>query len=313
MRAPGTILDLYHVIHATDELAPLDAWYDDVFQPRRGIMDDNYFAAANRQASLLGIADAIVEAMAPRRDVEGWQDRPIGKFFSRYGRHWHSVAWYVEDVAALWSHLRAAGIRVIGGAGPDGDRPPDASQPIYTHPRDSLIQLEFMRRKPRRSAQDFNQSGEIDVRYLPGWNPGWWADNHPLGLVCLGPMTIVTRELDPAIRMYVDILGGTVQEEYRSRLTGTRGVIVAIGPQTLIDLSVPDGSGLAADDLDRNGSVLHAVTFCVRDLGAAQAHLASCGVKVLSRDDETLLTDPETCFSAPFRFTVRSFSHLSGD
>ena len=54
--------DLYHLLHAGDELAPMDEWYDEVFSPRRGILDDDYFAPQVRQASMVAIADCIVEA-----------------------------------------------------------------------------------------------------------------------------------------------------------------------------------------------------------------------------------------------------------
>ena len=300
------ILDLYHVIHATDELAPLDAWYDTVFGPRRQIMDDDYFAGANRQASLLGIADAIVEAMAPRRDVEGWERFPFGKFFNKFGRHWHSIAWYVDDVVAVWEHLRSKDLRVIGGGGPDGDEPPGEYTPIFTHPRDTMIQLQFMKRRHRRSAQDFKEPGEIDPRYLPGWDSSWWSRNHPLGIERLGPMTILTTDLESGVQLFTDVFGGTMVGERRTALTGTVDVEVAVGPQTVVQLSRPEGGpSLAAEDLEANGSTLHAVTFCVGDLAEAEAHLLGCGVKLVARDEETLLTDPQTCFGAPFRFTTR--------
>ena len=36
---------MFHIVHISEVLGPLDAWYDDVFAPKRGIMDNNYLPA----------------------------------------------------------------------------------------------------------------------------------------------------------------------------------------------------------------------------------------------------------------------------
>jgi len=43
----------------------------------------------------------------------------------------------------------------------------------------------------------------------------------------------------------------------------------------------------------------------VADLEVAARHLEQCGVTIVDRDDETLVTDPADTFGAPFRFTTR--------
>src|SRR3954451_12406644 len=132
--------DLFHVIHMSEALKPLDAWYDDVFFPRRGMLDENYSPPGKRDASLLIIADSIIETMAPADD-EGADAAPSGRFFSRFGRHWHSIAWYTDDVGAIWDQLTANEIRSVSDLFAPGERPTEHA--IYTHPKDSLVQLEF--------------------------------------------------------------------------------------------------------------------------------------------------------------------------
>ena len=167
--------DLYHVIHLTEDRAPLDAWYDEVFLPRRGFMDANYFDGEQRDASLVTIADTVVEVLAPARFAQGWELTPIGRFFTRFGRHWHSIAWYVEDVGEVWEHLRSHGLRTIfPGGGPGDDTRPTGSTPIFTDPKETLTQLQFMRRQPLRGAEEFATRGD-DPRHLPGWWSGWWT------------------------------------------------------------------------------------------------------------------------------------------
>jgi hypothetical protein len=56
--------------------------------------------------------------------------------------------------------------------------------------------------------------------------------------------------------------------------------------------------------LAKNGDIMHAIAFQVADLDRAEQHLTSKGVRILDRDDSTLLADPDTTFGAPFRFTT---------
>ena len=130
---------LFHVVHVSESLAPLDRWYDEVFFPIRGIMDANFSPRDLRDGSLLGIGDSIIETMAPA-EVPGGDAQPVGRFFARFGRHLHSLAWYTDDVAAVWDRLVEHGIRVVYPMAPD-ERPDWGD--IYTHPKDTCTQLEF--------------------------------------------------------------------------------------------------------------------------------------------------------------------------
>lgn len=307
------IEELYHVIHLTEDRAPLDIWYDDVFLPRRGFMDANYYDGEQRDASLVTIADAVVEVLAPARFADGWDAMPIGRFFTRFGRHWHSIAWYVEDVGEAWEHLRSHGLRVIfpGGAGGNDVRP-TGTTPIFTHPKETVTQLQFMWRRPVAGVEQFASRSDIDPRYLPGWTSGWWAENHPLGIKRLAYLSIVTADPTHARSVYVELLGGQVLAQGESSLTATDDLFVKVGSQTVIQISRPhDVPSLAQADLDKNGSMLHAAAFEVQNLDAAERHLRSHGVSVIGRDEHTLLADPTDTFGAPFRFTTQTVAEGS--
>jgi catechol 2,3-dioxygenase-like lactoylglutathione lyase family enzyme len=302
-----SIGDLYHVIHAGEALAPMDDWYDDVFSPRRGILDDDYFEPQKRQASIVAIADCLVEAMAPRKDVAGWESAPMGKFNARFGRHWHSIAFYAEDVVYLWDRLTAHGVRVVKGGKPeDGiDGRPGEFTPIYTHPRDTITQLEFARRRPRQGVRDFAAPGEVDPRYLPGWSSAWWKTNHPLGIERMSYITVVTDDEEKARRIFVDVLGGTPVFEAHSSLTATRDLYIVLGTQVVLQISIPESEGsLSGLELVANGEALHSLAFTVADLEAAAAFLKEKGLRIAARDDETILVDPASSFGAPYRFTT---------
>src|SRR6202042_564264 len=120
-------------------------------------------------------------------------------------------------------------------------RPPAASA-IMTHPKDTITQLEFMRREGTLLE-------DLDPRFHADWDPDWWVTNHPLGLQRLAYTTLLTRDLTRAKRAYVDVLGGTLLYENASDLTGTANSYVLMGDSTIVELAVPnrDGTIAAAD------------------------------------------------------------------
>jgi len=88
---------LFHIIHMTGDLPALEDWYDDVFSVRRGFLDHNYMPGEKRDASLVVLGDCVIEPLAPAFRVDGWDTMPLGRFYQRFGNHWHSIAWYTDD------------------------------------------------------------------------------------------------------------------------------------------------------------------------------------------------------------------------
>ena len=294
------ITDLFHIIHVSETLEPLDAFYDDVFGPRRGIMDGNYSAMEKRDASLVAIGNCIIEPMAPSKNVEGWDVMPVGRFWKKFGSHWHSLAWYCTETGAIWDQLVPRGVRMVTDGGnpldgrPTGERSATSNGSLFTHPKDTGTQLEF-----------YPHVMPSDPRFAPGWDGEWWAANHPLGLRRLAYATLVVRDMDRAVDMYVGGLGGKLLHEDTSALTGTRNVYVLIGADTIVELASPaGGDSLAGQDLAAYGDMLHAVAFRVNSLQAAEKHLADKGIGIIARDDQTIVADPQKTFGAPFRFTT---------
>ena len=294
------ITDIFHIIHVSETLEPLDTFYDDVFGPRRGIMDGNYSAMEKRDASLVAIGNCIIEPMAPSKHVEGWDVMPVGRFWKKFGSHWHSLAWYCTETGAIWDRLEPRGVRMVTDGGnplngrPTGERSATSNGSLFTHPKDTGTQLEF-----------YPHVMPTDPRFAPGWDGEWWAANHPLGLRRLAYATLVVRDMDRAVDMYVGGLGGRMLHENTSDLTGTRNIYVLIGTDTIVELASPaNGDSLAGQDLAGHGDTLHAVAFRVNSLPAAEKHLADKDIGVIARDDHTIITDPQKTFGAPFRFTT---------
>jgi catechol 2,3-dioxygenase-like lactoylglutathione lyase family enzyme len=288
---------LFHIIHMTGDLPSLEAWYDDVFSVRRGFLDHHYMEGEKRDASLVVLGNCVIEPLAPAFRVDGWEVMPLGRFYKRFGNHWHSIAWYTDDPGEIWQRCTDSGVRVyVEGGVLTSERPPPSAA-IMTHPKDTIAQLEFFRREG-------TMMEDQDPRFQPGFDPNWWAENHPLGLEGLAYTTVLSRDPDRAKHVYTDILGGTLVHENESALTGTRNSYVVMG-DTVVELATPTRAGtLAADDMEANGEIHHAAAFRVRDLDKAEKYLRSKGIELLQRDETTLLTTPATTHGVPFRWTT---------
>jgi hypothetical protein len=300
------IEQLFHVIHMSDDFEKLNHWYHDVFDVRSGWHGDHYSSVEKRYADLVTLADAVVEPMAPAMDRDGWEQEPVGRFYNRFGRHWHSIAWFVSDVFALYDSLKENRIRFFGGGGVSLSERPTQSTVLYTHPKDTMGALEFLERK----LVEGRPSGD-DPRFKPGYDSRWWATHHPLGLERLAWITVVVSNAPKAREVYIDTLDGTLIHEAESRLTDTHGTFVALGDRSIVELATPlSADSLAGIDQARNGDIMHAVTWKVVDLARAEEYLRSKGIRALAKDESMLVADPNDTFGAVMRFTT---SDVPGD
>lgn len=294
---------LFHVTHVAEDLVALDRWYDRVLAPWRGMMEHHHLPHGEREGSLLVIGDGVIETVAPGPGP-GSAAAPLGRFLEKFGRHWHSLAWYCDDVGAAWERLTSQGIRTVTRSGPATTRPVEGD--LYTHPKDTSAQLELY----QPPAADGGPSGPgsfPDPRFEPGWARRWAARSNPLGIDRLAYVTVVVADLDRAVGVFTNALGGEVIHDAAHRLAGTDCVYVAVGSDTVVELARPtDPRSLAGRDLAAYGDSCHSVAFGVGDLTAAAARLARAGIAVPARDDTTLLTTPRDTFGAAMRFTTET-------
>ena len=286
---------VFHIAHTCADVATADTWYREVLGARE-FLPLHTLEPEKRDASLLVVADAVLEPVSPSFELDGWAERSFGRYHQRFGTHWHSIAWYCSDPAELWRRCRAAGFRVNGMTGPVTEAPaPDAT--LFTHPKDTLVQLQLTPGTGTRYES-------LDPRLRPGWDGGWWEREHPLGVRRLDHVAVVCPDLDAGLRVFVEVLGGKRLGDAAGPLTGSTHTDVAVG-DTVVRLAVPSGPGPAAEDLAAHGPCVHAVAFEVADLDRAATYLESAGVRVLDRDPTTLITDPATTLGVPFHWVVR--------
>jgi len=289
----------FHIIHMTGDLRELGMWYYDVFSVRQ-FVPEGYMAAEKRDASLVLLGELCVEPLAPAFRIQGWGDMPLGRFYRQHGKRFHSLAWYVDEgMGELYDRLRGEGIecRGTGGARLSG---PYVEGPVFTHPRDTLTQLEFI---PAPNAPG-GPALLRDPRYEPGWRPSWWADYHPLQVQKVSHVTVSTFGLAKSLEVYVDVLQGTLLHEGDDPALNSRSAFVLVGEDLVVELAEPLGPGPLQDDMDRFHHGIYAVTFKVRDLDDARRHLERKNVKMNWSGPTAFATDPESTHGVVMGFTT---------
>ena len=291
--------ELFHIIHVSEDLVELDDWYTRVFGAQR-FMGPSYSETLQRDATLTLIGgDFVAEPMSPPggENEKPLQETMLGRFQVRHGRHLHSIAWYVTEVTPLYDRLTAGGVRINGGTGAPLTERPQPTDTIYAHPKDAHCQLEL-------SAVGDIRFPERDPRAAADFSAKFWTDEHPLGIQRTSHLTVVVQDLAKASKLWEEALGGQRFHSATSPENGTESVFLAIGPGPAVELTMPIGPGLAQDDLKQHGEIMHAITFRVRDLAAAEAHMRTHAISVRDRTDQTITLDPDDTYGAIFRLTT---------
>ena len=256
----------------------------------------HWMEVEKRWASLSMIGNFMIEVIEPSGEPEhlGF---PLSKFRTRFGQHFHSLAWYTDEggIKPLFDQLRAMGVRVAkpgGGVWPEGDVDPGPT--IFTHPKDTFGQLEFV---------DVVNWKDKDPRFGPGWDPTWHRDRHPLGIHRVSHFTTIVADLQRATALYEQALQGRVLR--KASAPDRDSVFVVVGSGTVVWLAptdIPDRSpGRRPGQQRRAAPRLH---LHGPDLDAVERHMADVGVRVAEPAGDTLTLNPADCFNALYHFTT---------
>ena len=287
---------LFHLTHVVSDLDAVDRWYDEIFAVTRYY--HGYAKAAGRDASLIAIGDVIMEPMTPAR-VENLRNQSVKRFHDRFGEHFHSIAFYVDDVPAISTHLAKHDLRMWDVTG-RSVTPPNEKFAVWTHPRETPAQVEFA----------IIERNTIDPRLQPAWSNEFWRERHPLGIERASHITIVVRDLETAKKFYLEILGGKLLHQHDTQ-GRKRSAFVAVGEDTIVELAQPtDSSSAEARDLEKNGEGVHALTFKTRNLARAAEFLKSKDIRPETDGAGAIAFGPEQAFGMVIGFTERP---LPGD
>src|SRR3984893_17174220 len=277
----GRIGKEFHLLHVVRDLDAADEWYDRIFSVRRFVR--NYMKAAMRKASLVLLGDFVMEPAQPVQQP-GWEKSALGKFYSRFGQHFHSLAWYVDDLQATCQVLSEHKIRLFDMVGkPITD--PGRGDAVWPHPQDTHAAFEFA------VAPRFF----IDPRLQPGWSIEFPRDQHPLGIERASHITVLFRNLDDACGVYQEALGGRlIHQEDSPR---KRSMFFAVGEDTVIEAVQPlAASSAAGQDLESAGEGIFSVTFKTKNLSRAAEHLRSHNQRIEFDGANTLTINRDDAF-----------------
>jgi catechol 2,3-dioxygenase-like lactoylglutathione lyase family enzyme len=283
---------LFHLTHVVGDLDAVDRWYDEIFKVNRFYR--GYEKLAVREASLVLIGDVVMEPVMLGR-VAGAEQSPIGKFQSRFGHRFHSIAWYVDSIAETCAAFGARHQRLYNVVG-KVVTPPIKTEAVWTHPRETQALLEF-------AAQG---SYTLDPRLQAGWTAAMWRDEHPLGIVRASHITVTVGDLAAATTLYGETMGGKLI--HRAEVAGRkRSVYFAIGEDTVIEAAEPlSASSAEGQDFARNGAGVYSITFQSRDLPRAAEFLKAKGQRVHEDGGDLFVIDRADAFGMTIGFSGRA-------
>jgi len=289
---------MIHVVHMTDDVPQLTKFYEDVFAGYTFLGEDepNWLEVEDRWANLIMIGDYCVETMAPNFPVD--PTKPVGKFYSKFGQHLHSVGYKVDDLEGLGDRLIDSGVYIGKPGGGKIEKMDPETVYFYPSPRDTAgLMVELC----RTDMPD-------DPRQTKYWNSmaKMWRNGHPLTIDRLAYVTLGVRELEPAVARYVDAMQAVpvwegVDDEIRSKVA-----VLQLG-DCLLRLAEPlDPEADLGRHVDQWGNMIYSVTFKVLDLDSAEEWLNRKGVKTTRLRPGLVAANPEDTFGAPYFFTTET-------
>ncbi|SEO41141.1 VOC family protein [Trujillonella endophytica] len=291
-----------HTVHVAEAVEPVARFLEDVLGAVlfMGVDEPNYLEPEDRWACVGVVGDWAIEVMAPNRPVD--PTKPVGRFFTKFGSHLHSLGYEVDDIVGLGNSLISRGVYIGAPGGGQLEKMPDDATYCFPSPAQTaglMVQLTA-----------FSIPG--DPRVLDTWSSQakQWANIHPMGITRLAYQTVGVRDLDEALARYVDLFDVRPIASGVSEAEGARYEVVQLG-DLLLRLAEPtDETSPLGRHVARYKNMLYGVTFQVRDLDAAQAWLVAKGIRTERLSAGLLSADPDDTFHMPLFFTTE---RIGGD
>ena len=301
-----TVTMMHHPCHHVPDLQEAEAWFKRVFGRESTGQDANLSKLPMVQGwwprdycLWTPIRDVLFDSIDPKlfvTDNDGLQRWPTVE-----KPHLEDLGWSVDGMTGAFRRIKEYGLHATRSTLElvEGDDPP-------TGPNDPapffLLPEEVGRRYRFYPADPF----PADPRCQPGWTLGSVSDGDPLGIQCSSHHTVLTDRPERALRLYVDVLNGTIVHEGRDDLRGLNSTFVYFAG-SMLEFAVPDLDTAAHADwlLNQPLDTYHAITWKVADLARTVEHLESQGTKIAMRSADTIVTDPDTSLGIPWGFTTK--------
>ncbi|MGW0590583.1 hypothetical protein [Streptosporangium sp. NPDC002607] len=292
---------MIHSVHMTDDVPTLNRFYEEVFGGLiyLGVDEPNWLENEDRWAGLIMISDLCIETMAPNFPVDS--AKPVGKFYSKFGQHLHSVGYKVDDLVGLGNRMIEQGVYIgAPGGGKIQEMDPETLY-FYPSPRDmSGLMVELCR------IDMLN-----DPRQLETWSSQvkMWEYGHPLTIKRLAHITLGVKDLDSAVDTYVNKIQAISVAKGIDDETQSRYEIVQLG-DCLLQLAEPlDQDSDLGRHVARWGNMIYGITFRVVDLDSAESWLNRKGIRTNRIRPTMLAANPEDCYGAPYFFTTETIEN----
>jgi catechol 2,3-dioxygenase-like lactoylglutathione lyase family enzyme len=293
---------LYHPSHHVPDLAEAEQWFERVFgRPSRSLASISRDAPPREghpvdYSTFTMISDVLFDTIDPKRYVL----LGVQRYATVDAPHLKGFGWYLDDMVGLYRELRRRGIPVVSQLDEvaEGDDPPAAAgspMPLFfTRPQDAGLRYEFLPVIPF----------PLDPRVTPGWVVPPVSDDDPLGIERCSHHTVLTSDVERALTLVVDVLGGAVIHQGRNDVLETTSTYVHLA-DSILEYAVPDaGTAARADwELDAPNDTYHTITWKVADLARVERHLDNEGVRLRLRTDNAIVTEPATSLGVPWVFT----------
>lgn len=284
---------MVHVVHMSDDAQRLREFYEDVLGGVvfMGTDGPDYLPVEDRYATLIMIGDLCVETMAPQLPPD--PAKPVARFYTKFGRHLHSVGYRVDDLPGLADRLIERGIYIGRPGGGRLTEADDDTSYFFPSPRDTGGLLV-----------------ELTRHDMPGdpRDQGMWSsmsrlwEHHPMTISRFEHVTLAVRDLESAVKTYVDILQAETVATGVDDDLGARYQTVQLG-DCLLQIAEPAGAGTdLARHVERWGNMIYSLRFRVLDLDRAVAWLNGHDVRTTRIRDGLVVTDPDDTFGAPLYF-----------
>ncbi|SFB01433.1 hypothetical protein SAMN04515620_11282 [Collimonas sp. OK607] len=291
---------LFHPTAQTPDLAQTEQWFASAFgrksTPLTAILPSKP-EYPTEYSTFTVIRDVFFDSIDPKLHfINGRQRYPTVQTPGLRG-----LGWYIDGMENFYHALRRNGIRCmdLSDKVAEGDEPPlspgGGVVTFFAVPEDAGMQYQFFREGPF----------PLDPRATPGWTLGPVEADDPLGIEHCSHHTILTSQPERALRFAVDALGGTVVHQGRNELLGTASIFVTVA-DVLLEYAVPDPGTPAHADLVKHApnDSYYAITWKVSDLDRVERHLATLGVGIRERSEQTIVTRPDSSHGIPWGFTT---------
>jgi catechol 2,3-dioxygenase-like lactoylglutathione lyase family enzyme len=292
---------MVHVVHICEDAQRLREFYETVFGgvAFMGVDEPSYLDVEDRYAALVLIGDVCVEAMAPRLPAD--PGKPVGKFFTKFGEHLYSVGYVADDLPGLAGRLIEKGVRIGRPGGGRLEEPDPQTRYFFPSPRDTAGLMV-----------------EITYRGMPGdprLEDSWSSlrrlwDHHPLTIRRFSSVLLGVRDLESAVKTYVDTMQAVPIGAGTDVELGARYQTVQLGSSLLWIAEPTDPDGDLGRHVGRWGNMIYGLRWTVRDLDAAVAWLDQHGVRTRRIRDGLVATDPADTFGTPIHLATEE---IAGD